>query len=98
MLDLDEQLFGEHNPLSFLRKCAIHFISPSAQSVLAKIYGALICDINQNPTHIVVQRGMESNINLPEDCNNTKVVYEEWLDTCFDEKKLVCESEYLVQG
>ncbi|CAH4031343.1 unnamed protein product [Pieris brassicae] len=92
MLYIDEQLFGEHNPFSFLRKCAIHFVEYSINSTLAKMYGATICDINENPTHIVVRRGKK--YDLAHLCS--KIVYEDWLDKCFEEKTFITESEFIV--
>ncbi|CAK1540220.1 unnamed protein product [Leptosia nina] len=93
MLYLDGKLFGENNPFSFLRRCSIYFLEASYRSTIAKMYGAEICDASENVTHILVPSDNKKEI---QNVSNAKVVFEEWLDKCFELKELISETEFLV--
>ncbi|CAH0695405.1 unnamed protein product [Spodoptera exigua] len=98
MLSLDKEIFGDNNPHSFLRPCSIHVTElDSLNAILARMYGANVLDSpSTDCTHIVVA----SNIKKAEldvlKTYNATVVSENWLETCFSEKKFVPEEEFLM--
>ncbi|XP_045490979.1 DNA ligase 4-like isoform X2 [Colias croceus] len=90
MVQLDQQLFGENNPFSFLRQCSIHFMNDPIRSALAKIYGARICDKSDFLTHIVISKETDrQELHRINNNGDVKIVSEEWFDKCLEMKKLV---------
>ncbi|CAG4954355.1 unnamed protein product [Colias eurytheme] len=90
MAQLDQQLFGENNPFSFLRQCSIHFMNDPIRSALAKIYGARICDKSDFLTHIVISKETDrQELQRINNNKDVKIVSEEWFDKCLEMKKLV---------
>lgn len=101
MLSLDQEIFGEHNPHSFLRSCSIHIMGNAGQStaaILAKMYGATLHNTPAcNCTHIVVPNSTEKNdVNNLVDQTGALVVREDWLHACLERRELVPETEFLV--
>ncbi|XP_047528134.1 DNA ligase 4-like isoform X2 [Vanessa atalanta] len=96
-LKLDEQLFGDNNPFSFLRSCTIHIAKNPLHRLLAKMYGASVSDDFASLTHIVIPRDTSSEDvqNFKNDVN-VKIVSDEWLEACFQAKRLVNELDYIM--
>ncbi|XP_046978347.1 DNA ligase 4 isoform X2 [Vanessa cardui] len=96
-LKLDEKLFGDNNPFSFLRSCTIHIVNNPLHRLLAKMYGASVSDDLTSLTHFVIPRdtSYEDVQNFKNDVN-VKIVSDEWLETCFQEKRLVNDLDYIM--
>ncbi|XP_038207910.1 DNA ligase 4-like isoform X1 [Zerene cesonia] len=90
IVELDEQLFSDNNPFSFLRQCSIHFMNDPIRSALAKIYGAKVCDKSDFLTHIVISKESDrQELYRVNNNDDVKVVSREWFDKCLDVKALV---------
>lgn len=100
MLELDRTLFGGHTPLSFLRPCVIHFVALNDLNVLlAKMYGASVCDANEpSLTHVIVPECIASetlNEMKKKHVDTISFVGMRWLEECFSQAKIINETDYL---
>ncbi|XP_049877448.1 DNA ligase 4 isoform X2 [Pectinophora gossypiella] len=99
MLNLDKELYGDHNPFSYLRPCFIHFVDKDTLLELkAKMYGANVHEIDSPYlTHIVISK-VDNIEEVKEQKKNTNavVVSDDWLRACFTEETLVSAAEYLI--
>ncbi|XP_050344738.1 DNA ligase 4-like isoform X1 [Nymphalis io] len=97
-LKLDEQLFGDNNPFSFLRSCTLHIIGNPLHGLLAKMYGAAVSNDYTSLTHFVIPRDTSSeNIqNFKNDIKNVKIVCNDWLETCFQHKRLINDLDFIM--
>lgn len=96
MIDLDKELFDE-NPISFLRRCFIHFSDDkSVLALKARMYGATICGLESpNLTHVVVSKkdGEEYKTEMKEKVT-VPLVSDDWLEKCLIESELVSEVQF----
>lgn len=96
MLELDQELFGDCSPFSYLRGCFIHFSDIHHRlAIKSRSLGAITCNINSpNLTHVIM-----TNILVTDDIVNIDAVYyvtENWLEMCFEEKRRISEENFLV--
>ncbi|XP_050681911.1 DNA ligase 4-like isoform X1 [Leptidea sinapis] len=92
MIEVDAEIFGNNNPFSFLRPCLIHVIDNDVIAAKARFFGANLQNRNGNLTHIVVPREFTDVINTK---RNVHVVYEDWLEKCFEERRLCNDLPFL---
>ncbi|XP_063616248.1 DNA ligase 4-like [Cydia splendana] len=97
MLQLDRVLFGDQHPFSFLRNCALHFPTPTTNTIVARMYGASIVEPhNATLTHVVLPRGSDkTDVTRAERIGRGLVVSEDWLDACVEEREYVNEKPFL---
>ncbi|XP_068626604.1 DNA ligase 4 isoform X2 [Battus philenor] len=97
-MKVDKELFEEYNPFSFLRGCFLAFLKRNdIQSILARLYGANICDIDSsNVTHVIIPNMASKDIIADAKKIDVLLVGEEWLDTCFKEGRRVKENVFIV--
>lgn len=99
MLNLDKELFGDHNPFSYLRPCVMHFTRKgSVLELRAKMYGATTTDSLESKklTHIIVSNNKELNLNELKDKVRALIVSEAWVEECLHKEKLVPERDFLL--
>ncbi|KAL4716641.1 hypothetical protein ACJJTC_008276 [Scirpophaga incertulas] len=99
LLKLDEELFEDGNPYSFLRPCYIYVSNNIGILALqAKMFGAEICDLfSPNLTHVVVCKTSNSeDVKKVKQGTNAKIVSEEWLKECFQRRLLVSEDKFIL--
>lgn len=99
MLNIDRELFGDHNPYSYLRPCVIYFTRKgSVLELQAKMYGATTTDSveSKNLTHVVVSKDKEANLDEWKDKVRTSIVSEAWVEECLKQEKLIPERDFLL--
>lgn len=93
MIDLDKDLFGDHNPNSYLRQCFIHCADTrSLLALKSRLYGATLCSIESlNLTHVLVSTKERSGDRLLEIKEKVAVpvVSEDWLEKCLLDGEMV---------
>lgn len=99
-LKLDQQLFVGNNPFSFLRGYTLYIQGNPLNKLLGKMYGAQIIEDDtkmQCCTHVVLaKQGSYDNMTEFKKDFFGKVVSDEWLTECFENKFKVSENEYLL--
>lgn len=100
MLNIDKELFGDHNPFSYLLPCVIHFTRKgSLLELRAKMYGAATDSLESKKlTHIVVPNDKEVNVDEWKDKIRALIVSEAWIEECLNQEKLVPEKDFLINN
>ncbi|XP_026319708.1 DNA ligase 4-like isoform X1 [Hyposmocoma kahamanoa] len=101
MLNIDKELFGDHNPFSYLRPCVIHFTRKgSVLELRAKMYGATTTDSLESKklTHVVVSDNKQVNLDEWKDKVGPLIVSEAWVAECLTQEKLVPERDFLLNN
>lgn len=101
MLNLDKELFGDHNPYSYFRPCVIHFTrKDSVLELQAKMYGATTTDSFESTklTHVVVSNSKQVNLDEWKEKIRACIVSEAWVEECLNREKLVPERDFLLNN